>query len=110
MASVTRFLEKKLKLRVNPKKSAVARTTERKFLGYRILSGGRLGIAPASLKRMKDRVRKITRRNRAARFECVIEELNRFLPGRSSTSDTPKRKPHSNGQMNGSDGNCGASA
>jgi RNA-directed DNA polymerase len=81
MASVTRFLEKKLKLRVNPKKSAVARTTERKFLGYRILSGGRLGIAPASLKRMKDRVRKITRRNRGIRFEQVIEELNRFLPG-----------------------------
>jgi RNA-directed DNA polymerase len=81
MASVTRFLEKKLKLRVNPKKSAVAKTTKRKFLGYRILPGGRLGIAPESLKRMKDRVRKITRRNRPVRLECVIEELNRFLPG-----------------------------
>ena len=49
LASVTRFLEKKLKLRVNQKKSAVARTAKRKFLGYRILPGGRLGIAPASL-------------------------------------------------------------
>ncbi len=81
LASVTGFLEKKLKLRVHPKKSAVARTSERKFLGYCILVGGRLGIAPASLKRMKDRVRRITRRNRGVRFERVIEELNRFLPG-----------------------------
>jgi len=81
LASVTRFLEKRLKLRVNSEKSAVARTSERKFLGYRILAGGRLGIAPASLKRMKDRVREITRRNRGIRFERVIEELNTFLPG-----------------------------
>ncbi len=81
LESVTRFLKKKLKLRVNPKKSAVARTTQRKFLGYRILTGGRLGIAPGSLKRMKDRVRQITRRNRSVRFEQVIKELNTFLPG-----------------------------
>ena len=81
LASITRFLEKKLKLRVNSKKSAVAKTMDRKFLGYRILSGGRLGIAPASLKRLKDRIRKITRRNRGVRFEQVIEELNRSLLG-----------------------------
>jgi RNA-directed DNA polymerase len=81
MASITRFLEKKLKLRVNPQKSAVARTTQRKFLGYRILPGGRLGIAPASMKQMKNRVRRITRRNRGTRLEWVIEDLNRFLPG-----------------------------
>jgi len=81
LASVTRFLEKKLKLRVNQKKSAVARTAKRKFLGYRILPGGRLGIAPASLKRMKGKVQRITRRNRGVRLERVIEELNTFLPG-----------------------------
>jgi RNA-directed DNA polymerase len=81
LTSVTGFLQKKLKLQVNPKKSAVARTSERQFLGYRILAGGRLGIAPASLKRMKDRVRKITRRNRSVRFARVIEDLNTFLPG-----------------------------
>src|SRR6516164_2668767 len=62
LASATRFLEGVLRLRVNREKSAVASIEERKFLGYRLLSGGRLGIAPKSLDRAKDRVRQITRR------------------------------------------------
>ncbi|MBN1288157.1 MAG: group II intron reverse transcriptase/maturase [Actinobacteria bacterium] len=82
MASVTEFLEGKLKLRVNREKSAVAYMEERKFLGYRLLSGGRLGIAPKSLKRAKDRIREITRRNRGNVKVCdMIEELNSFLSG-----------------------------
>ncbi len=47
MASVSKFLEVKLRLRVN----------REKFLGYRLLSDGRLGIAPKSLERAKDRIR-----------------------------------------------------
>lgn len=56
MASVTTFLEDKLHLRVNRLKSAVAHVSERKFLGHRLLSGGRLGIAPQSLKRARERL------------------------------------------------------
>jgi len=56
MASVSEFLEKKLKLRVNAGKSAVAHVSERKFLGHRLLSGGRLGLAPGSLKRARERL------------------------------------------------------
>ena len=56
MASVTGFLEKKLKLRVNAGKSAVAHVSQRKFLGQRLLSGGRLGLAPGSLKRARERL------------------------------------------------------
>jgi RNA-directed DNA polymerase len=56
MESVTKFLEEKLKLRVNRLKSAVAHVSERKFLGHRLLSGGRLGIAPQSLKRARERL------------------------------------------------------
>ena len=48
MASVTRFVEKRLRLRVKRTKSAVAHARERKFLGYRLLAGGRLTIAPQS--------------------------------------------------------------
>jgi RNA-directed DNA polymerase len=81
MASVTQFLEAKLKLRVNREKSAVARVEERKFLGYRLLSDGRLGIAPKSLTRAKDRIRRITRRNRGISLERMIRELNSFLAG-----------------------------
>jgi len=56
MESVTRFLEDKLHLRVNRLKSAVAHVSERKFLGHRLLSGGRLGLAPQSLKRARERL------------------------------------------------------
>ena len=64
LASITAFLEGTLHLKVNRRKSAVAFTWERTFLGHRLLAGGKLGIAPASLKRAKARVRQITRRNR----------------------------------------------
>jgi RNA-directed DNA polymerase len=69
MQSITRFLENKLRLRVNQAKSAIAHVQERKFLGYRLFQEGRLGIAPASLKRVKDRIRQITRRNRGVSLE-----------------------------------------
>jgi RNA-directed DNA polymerase len=81
MATVTAFLEGKLRLRVNREKSAVAYVEERKFLGYRLLVGGRMGIAPKSLARMQDRVREITRRSRGASLERMIRELNAFLTG-----------------------------
>lgn len=81
MASVTRFLEEKLKLRVNRDKSAVAPVGERKFLGHRLLLNGKLGISPKSIQRAKDKVRQITRRNRGVSFAQVIIELNLFLVG-----------------------------
>jgi RNA-directed DNA polymerase len=56
MAGVTMFLEKELHLRVNRLKSAVAHVSERKFLGHRLLGGGRLGIAPQSLERARERL------------------------------------------------------
>jgi len=81
MASVTAYLERELRLRVNRDKSAVARVWERKFLGHRLLSGGRLGIAPQSLKRVKARVREITRRNRGIALDRMTRELNSYLTG-----------------------------
>jgi RNA-directed DNA polymerase len=81
LASLTKFLESKLRLRVNCQKSAVAPVQERKFLGHRLLADGRLVIAPQSLQRAKDRIRQITRRNRGVSFERVIGELNSFTTG-----------------------------
>ena len=81
MKSITQFLWKKLRLRVNPRKSAVARNWERKFLGHRFTWDGTLGIAPQSLERAKDRVRMITKRNRGHSLERVVEDLNEFLRG-----------------------------
>ena len=81
MESVVRFLEKKLRLRVNREKSAVAPVGERKFLGHRLLLNGKLGIAPKSIKRAKEKIRQITRRNRGVSLAQVIAELNLFLVG-----------------------------
>jgi RNA-directed DNA polymerase len=81
LASVTKFLEGKLKLRVNREKSAAALVRDRKFLGYRLLPGGTLTIAPKSLDRARNRIREITRRNRGVSFERMLGELNSFLTG-----------------------------
>jgi RNA-directed DNA polymerase len=81
LASVTRFLEERLKLRVNRSKSAVASVMERKFLGHRLLEDGTQIIAPQSLDRARDRIRAITRRNRGVSFEQLVTELNSFLTG-----------------------------
>jgi RNA-directed DNA polymerase len=81
MESVTRFLEEKLKLRVNREKSAVAPVGERKFLGHRLLLNGKLGISPKSVNRAKEKIRQITSRNRGVNFAQVIVELNLFLVG-----------------------------
>jgi RNA-directed DNA polymerase len=81
MESVTRFLEGKLKLRVNREKSAVAPVGERKFLGHRLLLNGKLGISPKSVDRAKEKIRQITSRSRGVSFAQVIVELNLFLVG-----------------------------
>lgn len=81
MASVTHFIQKRLKLKVSASKSAVAPSDKRSFLGHTILEDGRLVIAPKSLVRAKERIKWITRRNRGISFERMITELNRFLTG-----------------------------
>ena len=81
MASVTTFLEKKLKLRVNREKSAVAPVGTRKFLGYRVRNSGGLSVSPQSKQRLKNRIRAITKRNRGRSTERVITELNALIRG-----------------------------
>ncbi len=81
MAKVTEFLQSRLHLQLNQEKSAVAPVGERKFLGHRLLPGGRLGIAPESLTRMKQRIRQITKRNRGISLARMISEFNAFTAG-----------------------------
>lgn len=81
MASVIKFIEHKLKLKVNYEKSGVRPCSSVKFLGYTILSDGRIRIADQSLKRFKQKVREITKRNRGVKFSQVIEELNQVIQG-----------------------------
>jgi len=61
MKSIARFITKKLKLKVNEAKSAVARPQERKFLGFSFSTGPDVKrvIAPKALDRFKHHIREI---------------------------------------------------
>ena len=84
LKSLTRFLERRLRLKVNAEKSAVARPWERKFLGYSFTSlrEARLKVAPASVQRLKEKLRGIFRRGRGRNLSRLIgEELTPLLRG-----------------------------
>lgn len=81
LQSITQFLAKRLKLKVNETKSGCSIVNERQFLGYRLLSDGKIVVANHSIKRVKDKVRKLTKRNRGVSLERVISELNTALRG-----------------------------
>ena len=79
MDSIANFLEKCLKLKVNKSKSAVDTVKHRKFLGYTIQNHAALSIAAESIKRAKDKIRMLTKRNRGVSMERIIKELNSML-------------------------------
>ena len=83
MASIERFLTKRLKLKVNKAKSAVARPGKRKFLGFGFTNGEqpRRRIAPQSRARFRSRVRELTRRTRGKSLAQIIKELSVYLIG-----------------------------
>jgi RNA-directed DNA polymerase len=84
MESVKRFIAKKLKLKVNEAKSAVAKPQELKFLGfsfYMSKKGPKRRIAPKALERFKERVREITLGSRGRSMKQTIEELTLYLRG-----------------------------
>ena len=82
MASVTRFLTQKLKLKVNEAKSAVALPEERKFLGFTIANdGAERRIAPKALSKFKMKIRDMTGRTRGRSLEQIVEDLAPYLIG-----------------------------
>lgn len=80
-----RQLYDQLRLKVNEEKSAVARATTRKFLGFSLwISKGptvRRRVAPKAMTTMKDRVRELTRRSVGRSLDDVIRELRSYLLG-----------------------------
>jgi RNA-directed DNA polymerase len=84
MESVKTFLEKKLKLKVNPKKSKVDRATQVKFLGFSFYKRkGELliRIANRSKERFKEKLRRLTKRTRSGTLEDIIQEINQYTMG-----------------------------
>ena len=80
MQSISRYIEKKLKLKVNTDKSAIDRPHKRKFLGFSF-RGKRIKVSDESYKRLKARIRELTQRTRGLRIDSVIEELSIYLRG-----------------------------
>jgi RNA-directed DNA polymerase len=83
MESVTRFITHKLKLKVNEAKSAVARPSQRKFLGFSFTAGPEVKriIAPKALNRFKQRIRDITRRAKGVSIKTTMDQLAPFMRG-----------------------------
>lgn len=88
LASLRRYIEGRLRLKINDEKSAVARAAHRPFLGLRVGASpkGWLMVLPSprSYERLATRIRELTARSRGESIETCIERLNRYLRGWSS--------------------------
>lgn len=83
MASISRFIEKRLRLKVNGKKSAVAKSDTRHFLGFRIQADAtpQILLSERSERRLRDRILELTRRNQGRSLRETIGRLNEYLKG-----------------------------
>ena len=84
LSSLTRYLKEELKLKVNRVKSAVDRPWRRKFLGYSMTMHmqPRLKVAPASVQRLKSKLRAMFRRGRGRNLgRLITEDLKPLLTG-----------------------------
>ena len=86
MASITRFIEGRLRLKVNASKSAVGRPEERHFLGFRLRrkpedGGVEVNLSKRSVDRIDTRVRELTPRNWGDKLQSCIDLANEYLRG-----------------------------
>lgn len=84
LKSVKQYLERKLKLKVNPKKSKVERATRAKFLGFSFWK--RKGevfvrLANRTKERFAEKIRHLTKRTRSGKMEDIVSEVNRYTRG-----------------------------
>ncbi len=95
MASITHYVEQRLKLKVSREKSVVDRATKRPFLGFGFRYRGsevKVTVAPKAQNRAKQRLRELTSRRWGVSMERRIFEINRFTVGWTayySYADTP---------------------
>jgi RNA-directed DNA polymerase len=79
--SVTKWLERNLKLKINKEKSAATKVEERKFLGYQISSDGKLCVAKQSIERFRAKVTALSKRRTPIPIEEMILKLNPLIRG-----------------------------
>jgi RNA-directed DNA polymerase len=86
MASLTRFIERRLRLKVNEAKSAVARPEERHFLGFRLRADPQTGsvevlLSERTKRNAMERVRQLTPRNWGGTLVSCVSRINAWLRG-----------------------------
>jgi RNA-directed DNA polymerase len=83
MESISRFLEKRLRLKVNREKSAVERPWKRDFLGYTMTwhRQPKLKVSPDSIQRVRGKIRELMRKARGCSLAKVVGELVPLLRG-----------------------------
>ena len=79
--SITKYITKKLKLKVNESKSRICLGYELNFLGHSILKDGSLGLSKGSEGGLKDKVREITKRKRGISLKEMLRELRTTVQG-----------------------------
>lgn len=79
-ASISRFLEKKLKLKVNNDKSKVGKAKKCEFLGF-TFPGKSIRWTESALNDFKHQIRKLTGRSNGVSIEQRIDALNRYITG-----------------------------
>ena len=81
MQSLSKFIENRMRLRINKEKSQIVRPHQLNYLGHTILKGGSLGLSRKSEQRFKAKLKSLTKRNRGISFDQLISELNPVLRG-----------------------------
>jgi RNA-directed DNA polymerase len=84
LEGVKQYVEKKLKLRVNPKKSKVEKATRARFLGFSFWKRKRevyVRIANRTKERFMEKMRNLTRRTRSGTLENILREVNQYTRG-----------------------------
>lgn len=86
MASLSSFIERRLRLRVNAAKSAVARTEERHFVGFSLRREPEAGhvevvLSQRSKRRIDEQIRRLTPRNWGGSLRACIRRINEYTRG-----------------------------
>lgn len=83
MESIKKFIENKLKLKVNEEKSKTRKSNEVKFLGMTIVEGT-IAIAKASYDKAMEKVKSLIPRGTHLSIEKAMEEINTWFRGWAS--------------------------
>jgi RNA-directed DNA polymerase len=82
LASVQRFLERRLRLRVNGEKSGVGRPGRTTLLGFTFVGRPyRRRVSEKALKALRWKVKRLTRRTRGRSFHWIMGEVRALLMG-----------------------------